>query len=208
MASLEQKYRPTRLSEVVLPDAEAERAIRPFLLSSPPIAHVLLYGPNGVGKSTIAELLPEAVAPGCEPQDVLRLNGKSDDCAPATLRAQVFNFISTFSLNQRNVKFVILNEVDGLHQNCQETLRGLMDRFPGSVMMILTTNQIAKIEPGIRDRCHEIYIGPIPPYALLKRAREICVSEGKAIPNGILTNVAQRSFGSFRALLRQLAAEF
>lgn len=55
------KYKPQTLSDVIYPNIAVERRIAGYATGQLE-GHLLLWGPNGTGKTTVADLLPYAIS--------------------------------------------------------------------------------------------------------------------------------------------------
>ena len=116
------------------------------------IPHLLFYGIQGTGKTTLAKIITKEV--DC---DVLYINA-SDENNVDTVRQKLKTFSSSMGFSKW--KIVILDESDYLTLNAQAALRNLMETFSKSTRFILTCNYIDKIIPAIRSRCQEFEIYP------------------------------------------------
>lgn len=117
--------------------------------------NILLYGPQGGGKSTIARILTEGF-------ECLKLNGSSENGIDV-IRNQVVNFASAMLLSKGKevFKVIFIDEADGLTDNAWDALRETIEHYSATVRYICTCNKIDKIPAPIRSRFNCIPVYPI-----------------------------------------------
>lgn len=135
-------YRPHKVSDCILPQKIIEGV--QSSISSGSIPHFLFTGTAGTGKTTLAKAIVEEVG-----GEILfinaSLNRSIDD-----IRNMVVQYASTVSFDGSQ-KFILLDEVDGLTQQAQDSLRGIYEQF-GHVRFILTCNHRNKIISALQSR--------------------------------------------------------
>ena len=127
-----EQYRPQTIDECILP-TDIKATFQSFV-DRGEISNLLLAGPPGCGKTTVARALCEQMD-----ADYMFING-SEESGIDTLRTKIKNFASTVSLSGGK-KVVILDEADYLNpQSTQPALRGFIEEFHKNCRFILTCN--------------------------------------------------------------------
>jgi DNA polymerase III delta prime subunit len=140
-----EKYRPKSVEDCILP--ENTKKIFREIVASENIPNLLLSGPPGCGKTSIAKALCEDLK-----GDWIVINC-SEDGNIDTLRTKIRNFASSVSLSG-GLKVVILDEFDYSNpQSMQPALRGFMEEFANNCRFILTCNYKNRIIEPLHSRC-------------------------------------------------------
>jgi len=147
-----ERYRPTTLDGVALL-AETRSLIEGFLAAGE-IPHLLLHGPSGTGKTTLAKILVGAL--DCQ---VLSLNA-SKERGIDVIRGQVSTFSRAVFGKRWNIVF--LDEADKLTPDAQTALRNDMETFAGKTRFILTGNFLHKVIDPLQSRCMVVELSQMP----------------------------------------------
>jgi len=143
-----EKYRPKTLNDIVL-SSETRDILNKFK-EDKSIPNLLLVGPPGVGKTSIAKIIVNHILE-C---DYLYINA-SDENGIDTIRNKVISFAQTKSLNG-GIKVVICDEMDGLSGDAMRAMRNTMEEYSISTRFILTANYKHKIIPALQSRCQTL----------------------------------------------------
>ena len=142
-----EKYRPKTIEDCILPD-NIKETFRDFL-NTGEIPNLLLTGPAGVGKTTVAKALCEEL--GC---DYILINGSDEGRFLDTVRGQAKNFASTMSLLPSSKhKVIIIDEADNTTHDVQLLLRSNIEAFHKNCRFIFTCNYKNKIIEPLHSRC-------------------------------------------------------
>ena len=145
-----EKYRPSKFSEIVGQD-EIIRRIQ-SLTNSLNIPHLMLAGPAGTGKSTLALVIVRELYGENWKENFLELNA-SDERGINVVREKVKNFARTKSLGNVPFKIIFLDEADALTPEAQQALRRTMENYSTTCRFILSCNYSSKIIDPIQSRC-------------------------------------------------------
>ena len=116
-----EKYRPTKLEDVVLSDDA--RGYFNNVKQTGNLPNLLLVGSPGVGKTTLAKVIISDILNA----QYLYINA-SDENGIDTIRTKVLNFAQTQSIFG-TIKVIILDECDGLSLDAQKALRNSMEEY-------------------------------------------------------------------------------
>ena len=112
-----EKYRPKTIDECILPEG-IKKTFREFL-NEGSIPNLLLSGPPGIGKTTVAKALCHQLG-----ADYYVINGSDEGRFLDTVRNQAKNFASTVSLmDGSSHKVIIIDEADNTTHDVQLLLR-------------------------------------------------------------------------------------
>jgi len=140
-----EKYRPTAISDTVLPTSLKETFQE--IINTGELPNMLFTGTAGLGKTTVAKALCNQLE-----LDYILING-SEEGNIDTLRGKIKQFASSVSLSG-GYKVVILDEADYLNpQSTQPALRGFIEEFSNNCRFILTCNFKNRIIEPLHSRC-------------------------------------------------------
>ena len=145
-----EKYRPKTIDDCILPES-IKKTFREFL-SQGEIPNLLLAGPPGIGKTTVAKCLCEQLG-----ADYYVINGSDEGRFLDTVRNQAKNFASTVSLTSESKhKVIIIDEADNTTSDVQLLLRANIEAFYKNCRFIFTCNYKNKIIEPLHSRCSVI----------------------------------------------------
>lgn len=146
-----EKYRPSTFQDILLDDINT--TILTNILATG-IPNLLLYGPPGTGKTTtIINLIKEyqqKTLGAYYPELIIHLNA-SDDRGIDVIRVQIYTFISSKTMFNNGMKFVVLDEVDYMTTSAQQALKCILQTYPSNVVFCLMCNYISKIDIGLQS---------------------------------------------------------
>lgn len=145
-----EKYRPRDLSTYIADDAF--KKILQSYIDKKEIPHILLYGPAGTGKTSIAKILTSNIQCDC-----LYVNA-SDNTGVDFIREKIRPFAASSGFN--DLKIVILDESDFLSVHAMSSLRNMMETFSKTTRFILTCNYVEKIISPLISRCQVYEVTP------------------------------------------------
>ena len=116
---------------------------------------MLLAGPPGVGKTTVAKALCKELG-----VDYYVINGSDEGRFLDTVRTNAKNFASTVSLTSESKhKVIIIDEADNTTPDVQLLLRASIEEFSGNCRFIFTCNYKNKIIEPLHSRCVVVEFG-------------------------------------------------
>ena len=202
----ENELLPTTLEECVISDALSKDKLGKIINKVIPFpafgkCGILLHGPYGTGKTTVARLIPELMEQACDGKDAIYvLYPCAQSKNGSNLIAVIERSTELVSFNSSGLHYTILDEVDNLTDAAQRSLKAIMTGLHG--VFIMTTNHIGQIDKGIVSRCHVIHMLQADPKDWLPRVKEIILSMGANLPpDSSLIPIIKQCNGSGREVL-------
>ena len=199
-----EKYRPEKVDDCILPD-ESKKMFKGFLEQGE-IPNLLLSGPAGIGKTTIAKALCRELG-----ADFYVINGSDEGRFLDTVRNKAKTFASTVSLTSGSShKIIIVDEADNTTPDVQLLLRASIEEFQKNCRFIFTCNYKNKIIEPLHSRCSVVDFhikGKEKAQlasAFLKRINSILEQEGIDFELKVVAEVIQKHFPDFRRTLNEL----
>jgi len=198
-----EKYRPKVIEDCILPD-DTKKTFKEFVEKGE-IPNLLLAGPPGIGKTTIAKALCNELG-----ADYYVINGSDEGRFLDTVRNQAKNFASTVSLqgNDRH-KVIIIDEADNTGNDVQLLLRANIEAFYSNCRFIFTCNYKNKIIEPLHSRCAVIDFtikGKQKAQlagAFFKRLQTILDAEKVEYDQKVLAELVSKHFPDFRRVLNE-----
>lgn len=176
--SVSQKYAPESLHDVVIPSVATANRLHGYA-NGGLNGHIILWGPNGTGKSTVAHLLPTAISGDdafVEPTSLEQLLAMKD------LKGYLKQTAHVAQVMNSSKYFLVYDEADAVKGNFAKFWTAV-DYCGSDVMMIFTTNNPMSIPASIRSRSDETALPALTPQQFLPRAQFILQAEGVNLPN-------------------------
>jgi len=199
-----EKYRPKTIEECILPD-NTKKTFLDFL-DKGEVPNLLLSGPPGCGKTTVAKALCEQLG-----SDYYVINGSDEGRFLDTVRNNAKNFASTVSLSSSaKHKVIIIDEADNTTPDVQLCLRAFTEEFIGNCRFIFTCNYKNKIIQPLHSRCSVVEFGikgkdrQAVAATFFKRTQEILAAESIEYDNKVLVELINKHFPDWRRVLNEL----
>jgi len=195
------KHKPTTLAQIIYPD-EATKDLIDAVASGELTTNIIFSGPNGTGKTTVADLLPYAISG----DDALV---ESKDYAELLDQKELKDYLKTqcqlARLSGDNGRYyLVLHEFDNATKNLAKLWMAL-DACADYLTLFITTNNPMLIHKSIRSRCRDIEFPAVSVSAFLPRAKQILANENVHLSDAeLLTQLFVVKSGDLRAYCRKL----
>jgi len=198
-----EKYRPKTIEECILP-LSIKKTFQDFL-DKGEIPNMLLAGPAGCGKTTVAKALCNELG-----VDFYVINGSDEGRFLDTVRNTAKNFASTVSLSSTaKHKVIIIDEADNTTNDVQLLLRAFIEEFSGNCRFIFTCNYKNRLVEPLHSRCACIDFStnskskPQLAAKFFQRIQEILATEGVEYDNKVLVELINKHFPDWRRVLNE-----
>ncbi len=199
-----EKYRPQKVSDCILPK-DIKETFENFVERGE-IPNLLLCGPRGIGKTTIAKALCNELG-----VDFYVINGSDEGRFLDTVRNQAKNFASTLSLQGTGKhKVIIIDEADNTTNDVQLLLRANIETFHSNCRFIFTCNYRNKIIEPLQSRCAVFDFNitgkdkPKVAAEFFQRIRSILEEESVQYDERVVAEVINKFFPDWRRVLNEL----
>ena len=198
-----EKYRPKTIEDCILPESTKKTFLD--FLDKGEVPNLLLAGPAGCGKTTVAKALCNQLG-----VDVYVINGSDEGRFLDTVRNNAKNFASTVSLtSEAKHKVIIIDEADNTTPDVQLLLRASIEEFSGNCRFIFTCNYKNKIIEPLHSRCAVVEFSvnakqkPILQAEFFKRLLSIVDAERIESDKNVLIQLINKHFPDWRRILNE-----
>ena len=198
-----ERYRPKLIDECILPDG-IKKTFQDFF-NAGEIPNMLLSGPPGIGKTTVAKALCEQLG-----ADFYVINGSDEGRFLDTVRNNAKNFASTVSLTSDSKhKVIIIDEADNTTSDVQLLLRASIEEFSSNCRFIFTCNYKNKIIQPLHSRCTVIDFAvnkrdkPTIAAQFFARINEILDKEKIKSDKKVVAELINKHFPDWRRVLNE-----
>ena len=186
------KSRPKNISEFVFANDQVARQVSRYAKGKT-VRPLVLHGPNGTGKSTLAELIPKVLE-----GDQVKVNKiKAEDLNSNAEVRRIFTrskqFDKMFAPEGQSRNYTVIEEVN-FDPKAKGAMRESLDEMEGRDLIIITTNELDKLDPGILSRAEVVEVPPASAERFLPRAQDILKAEGVELDDGSVLEVLESIF--------------
>lgn len=194
-----EKYRPATVDGYVFVD-QTQRELVESWIREGSIPHIMLSGPAGTGKTTLAKLLINELK--IDQFDVMWANG-SKEARKIEWVDRLISFCQTMPYG--GMKVVLIDEADYMNpHSVQPALRNLMEDYSETVRFILTCNYPNRIIPPIHSRCQSFHIAKTDLTEFTARVATVLVEESVQFDLDTLDTYVRATYPDMRKCLNLL----
>jgi replication factor C large subunit len=196
-----EKYRPQKIIDMV-GNEEARKSLVDWLIKwKKGVKPVLLVGPPGIGKTTLAQLVAKEFG-----YDLIGLNA-SDVRNKSSIEEILTPLLGNVTLLGKPMIFV--DEVDGIHGRADfggvEALIKILKEPTVPIILAANSDQSDKMK-NIKKTTKTIYLKPLPPRLLGLYLQKVLKEEDAKLSPGITIKIIIDSRGDIRSLLNMAQA--
>ncbi len=192
MQPLAYRLRPKTLKDVVgQHHIIGEGKLINNLIENKKIFSLILFGPPGVGKTTIAKILAESLMiPYAE------FNAATDN------KERLKNLIKTAQLSTDYI--IIIDEIHRLKKDIQDLLLPFLEDGTTYMIGLTTNNPYFSVNPAIRSRTHILELKPLENEDIQNKLNEIVKTTDKQITEEALNKMIEIANGDLRSAINLL----
>ena len=170
------KYSPNKFSEILGQD----NVIKMVQDNLGRLPHMIFYGPPGVSKTTLINIVAMELYGENKHKNTLILNA-SDERGIDTVRNKIKHFAKQkiYATKDENIKFklIILDEADSMTPEAQTALRRIMEKYSEITRFCFICNYVNKIIKPISSRCAIFRFKKVSEKLIKQRLNYICDQE-------------------------------
>jgi replication factor C large subunit len=197
-----EKYRPQSISEMIGNEEARNALVEWFAKWKKGTKPILLVGPPGIGKTTIANLAGKQFS-----YDSISLNA-SDVRSKSRISEILSPVLGNISIFGSPMIFV--DEVDGIHGRADfggtEALIKILKEPTVPIVLAANSDTSDKMK-SVKKAVKTIYFRPLPPRLLRLHLENILKKEGAKLSPGSLIKIIDESKGDIRSMINSAQAQ-
>ncbi len=196
-----EKYRPTDLDSLILPDIVSNQFMNYVEKKNPP--NLIITGNSGTGKTSAMLCLAKKLL-GDKLNDAFKELNASDERGIKNVSSNVTQFCKKYINNIQCKKIILFDESDNMTIKQQQLISIILNEYEHSTTFFFTCNSSSQIIEQIQSKCTIIRFTKIPNEKMQQRLSEICVKEKIEYDNIGISSIVSISNGDLRRALNNL----
>ena len=208
-----QKYKPYYIDDFYF-EPEKKDLIKTLLLETK--SNMLFVGGLATGKTTfLYALIRHSYDLGChdkfQENEVLFINNLKEQQGISYFRNDMKTFCQTRS-NHCRKKMIVIDDMDLIHQQCQQVLCNYIDKYSSNVQFIFSCSNQQKIIENIQSRVQIIALNPPKREHVEQLYRRIVKDEGLTIEDpgvgSFLVDLSQQSLREMINIMEKMVVYY
>jgi DNA polymerase-3 subunit gamma/tau len=192
---LYKKYRPRKLSDVI-GQPQVTNVVGNFLKTGKVPHAILLVGPSGTGKTTVARIIKSRLGAG-------KFDFAEINCADFRGIDMVRDIRSRMGFGgiSGNPRVWLIDEAHKLTNDAQNAFLKILEDTPKHCYFMLATTEPGKIIRTVQTRCTELGFRSVSWEDLSTLVKKVAGSEGINVPDSVVWRIVEVADGSPRKAL-------
>lgn len=192
------KYKPQTFAEYIFTTEVVHQKVLDWI-ESKNVPSLLIYGPQGTGKTTLSGLLIKSL--GLQ-DDFISINA-SNETGVDVIREKILSYAPQIPVSAK-YKVIILDEADKLSDAAQCALKEIIERYEKVCRFWFITNNKNKIIAPLVSRCQELCINQMDRKAMTQRLMNIMANEHVTYQPEIVFAYINKFYPDFRKTLNEI----